>query len=323
MKKSEQSLHFSEINGAPISEGIATSQLSTFIEDWLSDCDLKEHSPKTIEMRRGLLNRLIKFLWDKQHLTCGRSELRQFFAALSNSRTGEKMRPSTADTYHRVYSAFFNWLVIEEIIGESPMRKIPKPRVPNDQITPLTQDQQRALLKAAKESYFGLRNYALIRFLLDTGVRASEVCALNIEHLDLDNRKASVIGKGNKKRTVFFGKRTWKALQSYLNSKQLYPHKPVFVAESGDNTQDRLTRSGIYQVVEACGKAAHIKAVRCSPHTLRHTAAINFLHDEGQVFELKAMLGHESLAMTQKYCKVGVAELEKRFKRRSALDEID
>ena len=202
MKKSELSLQsrFSETataNGAQTG-AVSVSDLANWIEDWLAYCDLERHSPRTIELRRCLLKRLLTFLWGKGYSTCGRAELRQFFAWLKNKRTGAAQRPSTAGTYHRTISALFNWLVEEGLITTSPMRRIPKPKVPKDQVQPLSEAQTLDLIEAARQSYFGIRNQALILFLLDTGVRASEVATLTIENLDLTNRKARIIGKGNR-----------------------------------------------------------------------------------------------------------------------------
>lgn len=322
MKKSEQPLHsrFSE-NATEIGL-ISVSRLTTGVEDWLAYCELEHHSPKTIELRRGLLDRLLRFLESKEYTGCGRVELRQFFATLVNERTGAAQRPSTVETYHRNISALFNWLIEEEIITESPMRRIPKPKVPRDQIQPLSEAQIQALLEAARRSYFGIRNQALVLFFLDTGVRASEGAGLPIQHLDLTNRTARIVGKGNKLRTVCFGKRTARALYRYLPDGVIDSTRAVFVAESGNTVHEPLTRSGVYQIVAELGKAAGIKGVRCSPHTLRHTFALSYLRSGGSLLALKLLLGHENLQMTNRYVALAEADLQNQHRHHSPMDRL-
>jgi site-specific recombinase XerD len=98
------------------SVSIPTDDLGQWIEHWFADSQIRQHSPRTIETRRILLQRLLDFLHEQNYSNCGLAKLRRFFATLNNKLTGESLRPVTIETFHRVYCAFFNWLVEEEMI---------------------------------------------------------------------------------------------------------------------------------------------------------------------------------------------------------------
>ncbi len=145
--------------------------------------------------------------------------------------------------------------------------------------------------------------------LLDCGLRAAECCNLKIGDIDLNARCVSVTGKGNKRRSVFFGKATAKALWIHIRSGTREPDDWCFLSDRGLRTGEPLKPNGLLQLIHRLGKAAHIKAVRCSPHTLRHTYAVSFLRAGGNVFTLRESLGHTNITMTQKYVAVAQADL--------------
>jgi site-specific recombinase XerD len=83
-----------------------------------------------------------------------------------------------------------------------------------------------------------------------------------------------------------------------------------------------LTRSGLLQLIRRLGKAAKIEACRCSPHTFRHTFAVEFLRAGGNVFTLKELLGHTTLTMTQRYVAIAQADIESQHRRFSPADRL-
>jgi len=113
--------------------------------------------------------------------------------------TAAAARPSTVDTYFRCLRAFFNFVVREGLIGESPLKKVTPPRIPKDQIQPFTTEQAQALVDAAKKSDQPHRNAALLLILLDTGLRVSELCSLTLSAVDPETKDLSVTGKGGKR----------------------------------------------------------------------------------------------------------------------------
>lgn len=308
---------------------ISVSELERQAEGWLLAGDIDQHSPATLTIRRDLIHKLVWFLRYKEFDGCGVMELRHFFAYIThghkepggrwgNPRLTNPVRPRTVHTYHGHLRTMFRWLVSEGVLEASPMERIPVPTSRADQIQPFTPGQVEALIAAAKRSRQSRRDEALVLFMLDTGLRASEVCAITMRDVDTSGRRCTVLGKGNKHRAVFFGKLTARALWMYLKEEPREPSDPLFVSER----HEPLTRSGLRQLVERLGEAAKIEATRCSPHTFRHTFAVEFLRAGGNVFSLQQMLGHTSLHMTNKYVALAQADIENQHRQYSPVERL-
>src|SRR5262245_10830729 len=153
------------------------------------------------------------------------------------------------------------------------MATLRPPRVSQDQIVPFTKEQFQALVAAAGRSWRPLRDRAIVRVLVDTGLRSSELCSLDIGSLDLDARpvRIKVRGKGDKDRTVYLGPKSVRSVWDYLRREGRDPHEPLFLTETGWAKGNRLTRSGLQQLIDRLAEDAEIVGVRASPHTFRHT----------------------------------------------------
>jgi site-specific recombinase XerD len=116
----------------------------------------------------------------------------------------------------------------------------------------------------------------------------------------MSERRLSVVGKGNKRRVVAYGAKTARALWAY--ARDAAPERILFEGERGP-----LTRSGLQQVMTKLGLAAGVRDVH--PHRLRHSFAIEFLRQGGNVFTLQAILGHTHLQMTQRYVAIAQADV--------------
>ena len=119
---------------------------------------------------------------------------------------------------------------------------------------------------------------------------------MQIEDIDFDRGIIRVMGKGARERVVAIQPRTQKALLRYLLVRH-DGHRCVWVSEE----REPLTEWGIAIMIQKLGKRAGLKNVRCSPHTFRHTAATMSLDNGAGEFEVQAMLGHSTLAMTRRY----------------------
>ncbi len=329
-------LRCSPASAVTATDSIPTADLKRHIQDWLFDCDYRQHSARTIETRRVVTDKLLWFLHQEQHKNCGVAEIRQFLAYLrrghestegrwhnkQNPRCFTALRPVTVHMYYSHLRTFFRWLAEEDAVESSPMDRITPPVARPDQIQPFTQEQVEAILKATKRSKHPRRDKAIILFLLDTGVRASELCSLKMCNVDLPGRSVRVLGKGNKFRQLSFSRETGKVLGQYLQREDRHQDDFLFKADRGTQAGDGLTRSGLFQLVQRLGNAAGIQATRCSPHTFRHTCAVEFLRAGGGVFVLKAMLGHNSLAVTNRYCAVAQADIQSQHQKFSPVERL-
>lgn len=140
--------------------------------------------------------------------------------------------------------------------------------------------------------------------------------------LDLQQKRCTVLGKGNKRRAIFFGRTTARALWQYLREQSHEENDFVFVSDRGGGAGEPLTRSGLLQLVRRLGQSAKIQAARCSPHTFRHTFAVEFLRNGGNVFSLQQILGHTSLHMTNRYVALAQADIENQHRQFSPADRL-
>lgn len=192
----------------------------------------------------------------------------------------------------RTLRAFFNFCVADNFIDVSPMRNVPMPRTPKRILSALFAAEVRRLLAAAGNN----RDRAILLFMLDTGVRASELCAIKRADIDLRNGSARILeGKGDKERIVYFGAKTARAILRHVGSDQT-PTAPLFESAKRGGT---LTRSGLFQLIKRIAAQAGIDD--CSPHTLRRTFAINSLRNGMNLYVLARLMGHSDIAILRQY----------------------
>jgi site-specific recombinase XerD len=208
--------------------GVETFRLTRLGESWLLAGDISRHSERTINSRRDILAKLSWFLADRQIGFCDVHALRQFLQYVThghkdprgrwgNARNKRETTPGTVKTYHRHLRAFFNWLVKEGDLTASPMERIDPPIDRPDQIQPFTEQHLLKMFATAKKTLHPKRDEAIL--LLDSGLRASELCRLRCRDVDLGAGTVGMEGKGGKVRHLPFSRDTKKALYQYLNER--------------------------------------------------------------------------------------------------------
>jgi site-specific recombinase XerD len=221
--------------------------------------------------------------------------------------------------YYASLSAFFNWAVREEIIEKTPMKNIPRPKVPRYIPDPFNEQEIRALLTACKKltDRSSLRMTAMVLFLLDTGVRIGEILGLKQVDLDLEHGQAKVMGKGAKERYVYFGRTTKRALWRYISLARPEPDINVdtlFICFDGRPIQKRHFE----HLMTRLGKSAGV--VNVHPHRFRRTAAVQFLRNGGNIFALQKLLGHETLEMVRRYVELASDDVAEAHRKASPVD---
>ncbi len=264
----------------------------------------------------------------------GPQELRAFILYLQQKRCFSDHRLTrpqerglsghSINCYLRSIRSFFSWLVSEEVLADNPFRRVRVPRAPHRLVPTLSDPQLGALLDAIDTSTpEGYRNYAVILTLLDTGLRVSELAGLRPEELWLEEGLLKVMGKGGKERLIPIGKRVQRLLWGYLNRFRPDPVAPrgatVFLTGGGRPLSPRH----IQAMMARYGRRAGIQGVRCSPHTLRHCAAVRFLRNGGDAFSLQRLLGHSSLEMTRHYCQLADVDVKEAHRRASPVDNLE
>jgi site-specific recombinase XerD len=305
------------------------SEVQRLIDGWILDGKLRQLSERTLGTRRDITARLIWFLNHREYPTCGTLELKQFIGYVAtghtepggrwnNPRLTKAVRPRVVKDFHNVLTTFWRWAVDEGYLDENPMECIKSPIARADQIRPFSETQISTLLNAAQASKYPERDFAVILFMLDTGVRSSELCGLTYKDLDIVGKKAWVRGKGDKHRAVYFGRVTGKALWQYLRQVPREPSDPVFLTERNAS----FSPNALGLLFDRLGRTAQVEATRCSPHTMRHTFAVTFLRAGGNVFSLQQLLGHTELKMTQRYVSLAQADVENQHRLFSPADAL-
>lgn len=203
------------------------------------------------------------------------------------------IKKTSLQTYSRAIKTFLNWINNKGLVsGDIGKLTLIKAEVPN--IVPLSDAEVQVLLNCFDNSYLGIRNKLIVLLMVDSGLRRGEVVSLKTKNINLINKTMLITGKGNKERIVPFGEETKRYIRRYSGMTNEY-EEYFFQKNDGDpitnNTikmffQDLKVDSGIH---------------RLYPHLLRHTFATNYILYGGDVEELRILLGHTSITMTQKY----------------------
>jgi len=241
-----------------------------------------------------------------------------------NHTLGRGLSGHTINCYLRSLRIFFSWLISEDIIEGNPFDRVKIPRPPRKLIPTFSGSQIQHLLNAIDtRTAEGYRDYTTILTLLDTGLRVSELCGLKLDNLWLEDGVLKVLGKGNKERLIPIGKQVQRLLWRYINRYRPEPAGAnrdfLFLTREGKP----LTKDRMEKIMNYYGRKAGLKGVRCSPHTLRHSAAVRFLRNGGDVFSLQRMLGHASLEMTKRYCELADIDVKRAHRAASPVDNLD
>jgi len=155
-------------------------------------------------------------------------------------------------------------------------------------------------------------------------MRVSELMGLQISDVDLGDGALTVTGKGNKKRRVHTASQTRRALWKHLEMERrdAFEDEPLFISVGGSRSGTRLSQTGVHEVVAKAGALAGVKGVRCSPHTLRHTFAVNFLRGGGNLFELQQLMGHTDLTVLCKCVALAETDLAQAHRKASPADRM-
>jgi len=202
--------------------------------------------------------------------------------------------------------SFFHFLVAEGFIRDDPTATLDSPRVKKYLPRAISQEDVEKLLEAPGESTEprSLRDRAILELLYATGMRVSELVALNEGDVDLPSASVRCFGKGGKERVIPIYDRAVQAIEAYTSKGRVRlvrdaEQKALFLNQRGM----RLTRQGLWLIVKGYVKEAGIK-VPVTPHTLRHSFATHMLRGGADLRNVQELLGHANIATTQVYTQV-------------------
>jgi site-specific recombinase XerD len=265
--------------------------------------------------------------------------LNEFVASGDASDRLDRWKPATADQYARWLAGkgvkavtvrhyvsavvtLGRWAVGQSYLSKHPLAGYTPPAGKPETVTGFRPEEVKAMLDACKATPTGRRNRAIVAFLLDTGVRASECCALTIGDVDVGRGTALVRhGKGDKARLVFFSDAAGALLCQYLLRYHPAGEDSAAPLFPGRGCQP-FTRSGLRRLIVALAKAADLDLTRCGPHKLRHAAAEQILMNGGNTRFVQDLLGHSDGKTVQRYTKFLAADLLQQHRRTSPMDHL-
>jgi site-specific recombinase XerD len=270
--------------------------------------------PAATEISAGAIQGFIRYLQQKK----------RYSGHPFTPESSRLLSSHTVNCYARSLRVFFSWLFSEGIIESHPFEKVKIPRPMRKVIATFSTAQLQALISAINISTpVGQRDLTMLLLMLDSGMRVSELCGIELEDLRLEEGIIKVLGKGNKERLIPVGKQVQKLLWHYINRFRPEPMKPqcriLFLTDDGYP----MHRERVGEIFKRYGNLADIQGVRCSPHTFRHTAAVSFLRNGGDVFSLQRLLGHSSLEMTRRYSELADIDIQRAHRRASPVDNLE
>ena len=312
---------------------LASPPLADLGESYLLHLQASRRSRGTIVMYTRILDRFTRFVEAQLgHVPTGdalnRHAARGYLVHLQQQprfadvpeRCGGKLAPATLNQHARALRAFARWLWDEGFTPEHRLERLRLPKVPQAEIQPLTAAEvERLLAVFDPRKAYDRRTAAIVGLLVDTGMRTGELVALRHGDVNLHIGELRVVGKGEKSRVVVAGRRALSLLRRYLH------HRPPGLGQSSDRlfvtaSGRALDTAQVSHIVRRLRRRAGIP--RLYAHLLRHTFAVHFLRNGGNPLTLQRLLGHASLATTNRYVTLATGDLVEAHRRSSPLDNL-
>ncbi len=264
----------------------------------------KGRSIKTVENYDHYLSRFLEFSKAKGVSDVNEEKLREFRLWLNRQpgTGGNMMKRKTQNYYLIALRAFLKFLA-KRGIKALPPEHIELAKVPERSLDLITAAELERLMKApVGNGLKELRDRAIMEMFFSTGLRVSELCALDTD-LDLSRDELSVRGKGDKVRVVFLSPAAKTSVAAYLKARKDMG-EALFVRHStGKKIPSRLTPRSIESIIKACAIKAGITK-KVTPHVIRHSFATDLLENGADLRSVQALLGHANIATTQIYTHV-------------------
>lgn len=273
---------------------------------------------KTIENYDHYLSRFFEWGHIKSAGDITEEKVREFRLWLNRQPgTAGAMKRRTQNYYLIAIRAFLKFLRKREIPCISPER-IELAKLPERSLDLITSAElDRLITSASGENQRSLRDRAILELLFSTGLRVSELCALNSD-IDLSRDELSVRGKGDKVRVVFISPTAKEAVRAYLKARKDM-EEALFVNILADGkvskkNAKRLTPRSVQNIMKKYAAKAGITK-KVTPHILRHSFATDLLSNGADIRSVQALLGHASINTTQIYTHVTDAHLREVHKK--------
>lgn len=279
--------------------------LEDILKEFLYHIDIQNYSKRTQKGYKNNNLAFIKYLSNEFQIDeledIRTQHIKSYLMHLKNKGRKE----SYVNTILKNIRSFFNYCVEEGYITQkqNPCLNVKWMKEPKTLIKTFSDEEIVRMLNVYKlTTYMQARNKLILMFLIDTGMRATELCQLT--HNDIFETTIRIRGKGNKHRYIYISPMLKKYMIKYERIKNehfkdsIQEHNNYFLSYRGKP----LTVEAVERVVKIAGEKAKVrKNIRCSPHTLRHCFAQQQLKNGLDVYSLSRLLGHEDIQITKRY----------------------
>ena len=318
--------------------------LEEVITDYLEYCEISKNlSQNSIKMYHYYLSDFLD--WAKAFLNKDsvilsdvNSELVKKYRVNLNRRISSKShdeyKRSTQKLFLISIRSFLKYLLVEEGLEVFPPEQIVLGKAEATMPKVLNEEQMERLFEVQDlNRRSGVRDKTILQTLFSTGLRVSELVALNVDDVNLTSGEFTVVGKGRKVRTVYLSPEAIKWLRIYMTTRVDDNFKPLFIRYAGkhmdaddyDGETLRLTVRSVQRMIKKYTTRAGI-SVDATPHTLRHTYATGLLKEGADLRSVQELLGHSNVATTQIYTHVTnrqLKETHKKFHKDIASEDVD
>jgi len=277
------------------------------LERGLSDNSIKSYDYDLILFKKFLIANKI----NDTPLNCKSETIKNYlYKSFSDKKSISQARSISA------IKSFFNYLIFEGYIKDSPISNIESPKQEKKLPKVLTEKEIKQLINSIDLNHdFGQRNKTIIEILYGTGIRVSELINLKLSNIFFKENIIKVIGKGNKERLVPLGEIASNEMKIYINNR----NRLKIDSKSSDilflNRYGRgLTRSMIFKIISDASKKIGLDK-KISPHTLRHSFATHLIKNGADLRTIQLILGHESITTTEIYTHLDTLHLEEVLKK--------
>ena len=300
------------------------STLAPTLEAFFVDRLLSQRnaSPQTVKSYRDTLRMLLMFANERlgkapYKLDVGDITSQLISEFLSNLETQRNNSVRTRNARLSAIRSFFRYAALhhpEHAAGIQRVLAIPSKRYKKQEVCYLTREEIDALLQAPERStWIGRRDHALLLLAIHTGLRVSEIVSVKCGDVILaPSAQIRCTGKGRKERSTPLAKDTTSVLKAWIKEREGRPQDPLFSSARGTALSvDAVQRLVTKHTATAARQCGSISKKRVSPHTLRHSCAMNLLHSGVDTSVIALWLGHEQIQTTQTYIHADIVLKEK------------
>lgn len=265
----------------------------------------KQLSPLTIENYQRQLDYVVRTLTEMSILTWSLVETAHVKKIIALSKKSGLSSKSLALRLSAIRS-FYNWLLRESKVTAHPAKSVNNPKQSKHLPKNMDAEQIGQLLNRPSENRLIVRDRAMLELMYGSGLRLSELVALNESDLNLLDKELKVQGKGGKERKLPMTKHSISALESWIAMRGSFnpKDKALFISNRGSRISQRNVQKRVAQFALEQGLQRHL-----NPHQLRHSFATHLLESSQDLRAVQELLGHADLATTQVYTHLNFSHL--------------